>query len=46
MPMIDAYIPEGALTDEAETKLFDELTEILVTLESFELTNKLVRAAT
>ena len=46
MPMIDAYIPEGALTDEAETKLFDELTEILVTLEGFEPTNKLARAAT
>jgi phenylpyruvate tautomerase PptA (4-oxalocrotonate tautomerase family) len=46
MPMIDACIPEGALTDEAESKLFDELREILVTLERFEPTNKLARAAT
>jgi phenylpyruvate tautomerase PptA (4-oxalocrotonate tautomerase family) len=46
MPMIDAYIPEGALTAAAETKLFSELTEILVTLEGFEPTNKLARAAT
>jgi phenylpyruvate tautomerase PptA (4-oxalocrotonate tautomerase family) len=30
MPMLDAFIPEGALSDEAEERLLSDLTEILL----------------
>jgi phenylpyruvate tautomerase PptA (4-oxalocrotonate tautomerase family) len=40
MPMIDVTIPEGALKPDAEERLFKELTEILITAEGFERTNK------
>jgi phenylpyruvate tautomerase PptA (4-oxalocrotonate tautomerase family) len=40
MPMIDVTIPEGALKPEAEERLLRELTEILITAEGFERTNK------
>ncbi len=30
MPRLDAYIPEGALSEEAESKLLSELTDILL----------------
>ncbi len=46
MPMIDAFIPDGALAPEAEARLFEELTETLVRLEGFEPTNARARAAT
>jgi phenylpyruvate tautomerase PptA (4-oxalocrotonate tautomerase family) len=46
VPMIDAFIPEGALTPEAEATLFQELTDTLIRLEGFEPTNARARAAT
>jgi len=45
MPMIDACIPEGALTPEAEAKLFEELTNILIRLEGLDPANERARAA-
>ena len=36
MPMIDAYIPQGALHPERETALIDRLTKILVAAEGFD----------
>ena len=30
MPMLDAFIPEGALSAEAEHKLLSQLTDILL----------------
>jgi hypothetical protein len=33
MPMLDAIIPEGALSDEAEKKLCSQLTDILLRTE-------------
>jgi phenylpyruvate tautomerase PptA (4-oxalocrotonate tautomerase family) len=46
MPMIDAYIPEGALQRDAEERLFRELTDLLIRLEGFEPTNERARSAT
>jgi len=46
MPMIDAFIPEGALKPAAEERLFTELTEILIRLEGFDPANERARAAT
>jgi phenylpyruvate tautomerase PptA (4-oxalocrotonate tautomerase family) len=46
MPMIDVTIPEGALKPEAEERLLKELTEILITAEGFERTNKLALSVT
>jgi phenylpyruvate tautomerase PptA (4-oxalocrotonate tautomerase family) len=40
MPMIDALIPEGALKPEAETRLLQELTDILLRAEGFDLSNQ------
>lgn len=40
MPMIDALIPADALTPEAETRLFKELTDILLRAEGFEPGNQ------
>ncbi|HEX6766235.1 MAG TPA: hypothetical protein VF103_12175 [Polyangiaceae bacterium] len=44
MPLIEAFIPEGALRPEAETRLMKELTDILVSLEGIEPENEHVRA--
>ena len=44
MPMLDAYIPEGALTAEAEDRLLAELTDLLITHEGADPTNPLVRS--
>jgi phenylpyruvate tautomerase PptA (4-oxalocrotonate tautomerase family) len=46
VPMIDLYVPEGALTPEAEEKLVERLTGILVRAEGFEETNEAMRSAT
>jgi len=43
MPMIDAFIPEGALEPEAEARLFEELTDILLRLEGLDPTNQKAR---
>ena len=40
MPMIDAYIPEGALKTDAEERLLKELTDILITHEGFDPANQ------
>ena len=39
MPMIDALIPENALTPEAETRLLKEMTDILIRAEGYEPDN-------
>jgi len=44
MPMLDAYIPEGALTEGAETKLLSELTDILLRNEGADPSNPMVRS--
>jgi phenylpyruvate tautomerase PptA (4-oxalocrotonate tautomerase family) len=36
MPMIDTFIPDGALTAKAEEKLMEELTEILIRQEGLD----------
>jgi phenylpyruvate tautomerase PptA (4-oxalocrotonate tautomerase family) len=47
MPMIDALIPEGALTPEAETRLLKELTDILIAAEGFDpSTNQAAQSVT
>jgi phenylpyruvate tautomerase PptA (4-oxalocrotonate tautomerase family) len=46
MPMIDAFIPEGALAPSAEARLFEELTELLIRNEGFDPTNERARAVT
>jgi phenylpyruvate tautomerase PptA (4-oxalocrotonate tautomerase family) len=43
MPMLDAYIPAGALSQEAEEKLLGELTDILLVNEGADPTNPQVR---
>lgn len=40
MPMIDALIPEKALTPEAETRLLKELTDILIRAEGYDPSNQ------
>jgi phenylpyruvate tautomerase PptA (4-oxalocrotonate tautomerase family) len=40
MPMIDATIPEGALTPQAEERLLKELTDILLRAEGFQPENE------
>jgi phenylpyruvate tautomerase PptA (4-oxalocrotonate tautomerase family) len=40
MPMIDAYIPEGALKPDAEQRLLKELTDILISHEGFDSANQ------
>jgi phenylpyruvate tautomerase PptA (4-oxalocrotonate tautomerase family) len=45
MPMLDAYIPKGALTGEAEDQLLAELTDILITWEGADPANPRTRAA-
>jgi phenylpyruvate tautomerase PptA (4-oxalocrotonate tautomerase family) len=44
MPMLDAYIPEGALTEEAEADLVSKLTDILLRNEGADPSNPAVRA--
>jgi phenylpyruvate tautomerase PptA (4-oxalocrotonate tautomerase family) len=44
MPMIDATIPEGALSPEAEARLMKELTDILITHEGFDPANKVAQS--
>jgi phenylpyruvate tautomerase PptA (4-oxalocrotonate tautomerase family) len=44
MPMLDAYIPEGALTPEAEKRLLGELTDLLIRHEGADPTNPQVRS--
>lgn len=44
MPMLDAFIPEGALTPETETKLIAELTDLLMRNEGIDPANERARA--
>jgi phenylpyruvate tautomerase PptA (4-oxalocrotonate tautomerase family) len=44
MPMLDAYIPEGALTKEAERKLLSKCTDLLLEHEGADPTNEMARS--
>ena len=44
MPMLDAYIPAGALTPEAEDRLLADLTDLLITHEGADPANAQVRS--
>jgi phenylpyruvate tautomerase PptA (4-oxalocrotonate tautomerase family) len=44
MPMLDAYIPEGALTPEAERKLLGTCTDLLLEHEGVYPTNEKARS--
>src|SRR2546423_7821665 len=44
MPMLDAYIPEGALSAQAEEKLLARLTDLLLEHEGADPTNETARA--
>jgi len=44
VPMLDVYIPEGALRPDAERALLTRLTDILMIAEGFEPTNAAMRA--
>ncbi len=44
MPMLDVYIPEGALSAQAEQKLLAQLTDILLKHEGADPSNPLARA--
>src|SRR5438034_819287 len=44
MPMLDAYIPDGALTPEAERKLLATCTELLLEHEGADPTNERFRS--
>ena len=46
MPMIDALWPEDALTAEAEARLVNELTDILIAAEGYDPSNPIARAVT
>lgn len=46
MPMIDTFIPDGALTPEAESRLMHELTEILIRHEGLDPQDDRVREVT
>lgn len=46
MPMIDAYLPEGALSPQAEAQLMRELTDILIQHEGLDPRNPRVRDVT
>jgi phenylpyruvate tautomerase PptA (4-oxalocrotonate tautomerase family) len=46
MPMIDAFIPNGALDSSAEARLMEELTEILIRHEGLDPSNERVRSVT
>jgi phenylpyruvate tautomerase PptA (4-oxalocrotonate tautomerase family) len=44
MPMLDAYIPAGALSPEAEERLLAQLTDVLLTHEGADPANETVRS--
>jgi phenylpyruvate tautomerase PptA (4-oxalocrotonate tautomerase family) len=44
MPMLDAYIPEGALSPAAEEQLLADLTDLLITHEGADPSNPQVRS--
>jgi len=44
MPMLDAYIPSGALTPEAEEKLMAKLTDVLLINEGADPSNERTRS--
>lgn len=44
MPMLDAFIPEDALSLQAEAQLLNEITDILLTSEGFDPANEKARA--
>jgi phenylpyruvate tautomerase PptA (4-oxalocrotonate tautomerase family) len=44
MPMLDAHIPAGALTPEAEERLLERLTDALIVNEGADPTNERVRS--
>jgi phenylpyruvate tautomerase PptA (4-oxalocrotonate tautomerase family) len=44
MPMLDAYIPEGALSAEAERTLLARMTDLLIEHEGADPTNETVRS--
>ena len=44
MPMLDAYIPQGALTPAAEEQLLAKLTDLLIAGEGADPTNPQVRS--
>ena len=44
MPMLDAYIPAGALTEEAEEKLLSHLTNVLLRNDGADPANERVRS--
>ena len=44
MPMLDAYIPAGALAPDAEERLLAELTDLLIVHEGADPTNPQVRS--
>jgi phenylpyruvate tautomerase PptA (4-oxalocrotonate tautomerase family) len=44
MPMLDAYIPTGALAPAAEDKLLSDLTDVLLTNEGADPSNPRVRS--
>jgi phenylpyruvate tautomerase PptA (4-oxalocrotonate tautomerase family) len=46
MPMIDVFIPEGALEARAEAQLMRELTDILIRHEGFDPANERIRDVT
>ncbi len=46
MPMIDATIPEGALTPDAEDRLIKELTDILIRAEGYDPSNATAQSVT
>ena len=43
MPMIDALIPSGALSAEAEAQLIREVTDILITAEGYDSANQIAQ---
>jgi phenylpyruvate tautomerase PptA (4-oxalocrotonate tautomerase family) len=44
MPMLDAHIPAGALSDDAEKRLLAQLTDLLIENEGADPTNPQVRS--
>ena len=44
MPMLDATIPEGALSPEAESKLLEKLTDVLLVNEGADPSNPVARS--
>jgi len=43
MPMLDAYIPEGALSPSAERELLAKLTDLLIEHEGVDPRNEMAR---